>query len=508
MKINQRKAGVILSYVLTGINSLVGFIYIPLLIYFLGQDEFGLYQLMGSFLVYLSLFDFGLSNTVTRYYSKYSALKDEKGKENLLALSMIIYLVLTFFLVIIGIIVYFYIDELFFKSLDLKEITSAKQMYIVILISLSITIPTSLFNSVLSSSERFIFLRILSIVQTVMRPIIVIAIFTIESSALIVVIVQALINIVGVVLKIYYSMWVLKIKIKLHNLDIPLLKEMSYYSFFIFITALMDQIFWKSDQILLGIFIGTTSVAVYSIGSQIVMYYMTLSTSMTGVFLPNITKRVAENASNEELTGIFVKLGRLQYILLGAVLVGFIIFGEEFISIWVGESFTHAYYITLIIMIPFTIDLIQNIGLTILQAKNMYSFRAIIFLGMAILNVAISIPMIISYGGIGAAVATGISYLIGNGLIMNIYYYKKVGLNIFEFWKEIIKLSFVFVLVYFIGDVINDFNLGDSIIFFLFKLFLFIIIFIMLMWKLGMNNFEKNLVLQPMKKFISNAYNF
>lgn len=506
MNINQRKAGVILSYALTGINLLVGFIYIPLLIYFLGQDEFGLYQLMGSFLVYLSLFDFGLSNTVTRYYSKYSALNDEKGKENLLALSMIIYSILTVILVLIGIVIYFYLDNLFAKSLNPLEIMTAKNMYIVILITVAITIPTSIFNSIISASERFIFLKILSIVQTIMRPVIVIAIFTIESSALIVVIVQAFIIIIGVLLKIYYSIWILKVKIKFHNWNIPLLKEMLYYSFFIFITALMDQIFWRSDQLILGIIVGTTSVAVYSIGSQIVMYYMTLSTSMSGVFLPNITKRVTENASNKELTGIFIKLGRLQYILLGAVLIGFILFGKEFVTIWVGDNFSEAYYITLIIMIPFTIDLIQNIGLTILQAKNMYGFRAIVFLGMALLNVAFSIPMVIYYGGIGAAIATGISYLIGNGLIMNIYYYKKVGLNVFEFWKEIIKLSVVFVIVYFLGDLINELDLGNSTLSFLVKLILFIITFITLVWNFGMNSFEKSLVVIPINKIISITY--
>ena len=61
------------------------------------------------------------------------------------------------------------------------------------------------------------------------------------------------------------------------------------------------------------------------------------------------------------------------------VLTGFILYGREFIAIWVGEEFNKSYYIALIIMIPFTIDLIQNIGLAILQAKNMYSFRAIVF---------------------------------------------------------------------------------------------------------------------------------
>lgn len=508
MKINQRKAGALLSYTLTGTNALVGFIYIPLLIYYLGQDEYGLYQLMGSFLVYLSLFDFGLSNTVTRYYSKYIALKDEKGKENLLALSTIIYLLLTAMLLIVGIFLYFYLDEIFIGSLTNSEIETAQKMYIVILVTVMITISTAVFNSIINSNERFVFFKGLSLVQTIIRPIVVLAVFTIEASALIVVMVQAIINILGIVLKIYYSFKKLNVKIKLHYWDKPLLREMFRYSFFIFITVLMDQIFWRSDQVILGIIVGTASVAVYSIGSQIVMYYMTLSTSMSSVFLPSITKRVMENASINELTNLFIRIGRLQYILLGAVLTGFILFGKEFIAIWVGDSFNLSYYITLIIMIPFTIDLIQNIGLTILQAKNMYAFRAIVFLGMSLLNIAISIPLAIKYGAVGTALATGVSYLIGNGIIMNLYYYKKVGLNIIEFWKEIFKLSIPLTIAYIIGVLIKEINIEIPTLSFITKVLLYTVIYTALIWKFGMNRYEKDLILGPINKALRRTKQF
>lgn len=502
MRVNQRKAGVILSYLLTVTNAVVGFIYIPMLIYFLGQDEYGLYQLLGSFLVYLGLFDFGLGKTVTRYYSKYLALKDEKGKENLLAISTIIFSGLSLLLLLVGSILYFYLEEIFKNSLSYSEIIVAKKMYIVILITATFTILTTIFNSIITSFEKFVFLKGLSILQIVIRPVIVLAVFSIEASAFILVIVQAAINIFGILTMMYYSFKKLNVRIKLHYWDKPLLKELVRFSFFIFITAVMDQIFWRSDQVILGIIVGTASVAVYSIGSQIVMYYMNLSTAMSGVFLPNITKKVTQNASNKELTDTFIRIGRLQYILLGAVLIGFILFGKEFIIMWVGEKFALSYYITLIIIIPFTIDLIQNIGLAILQAKNMYGFRALTFLGMAILNVAISIPLAIYYGGIGTAVATGISFFIGNGIIMNIYYYKKVGLDIIKFWKEIFKLSIPMIIPFVIGYFIDKITLGPEVLSLLFKLFLFVIVYIIVAWRLSMNRYEKDLISVPLKTIL------
>lgn len=499
MAINQRKAGVILSYILTITNALVSFIYIPLIIYFLGKEEYGLYQLIGSFLVYLSLFDFGLGKTVTRYYSKFLALKDRKSNENLLALTTLIFLIFAIVVLLIGGIFYFYLENIFDNSLSVAELEIAKKMYLVVLVTAAFTILTNNFKAVITAHERFVFLKSIMIIQVIIRPIVVFAIFLIEANALILVIIQAFLNIAVILLMIYFVFKKLKVKIKLHNFDIPFLKELLRYSFFIFITAMMDQIFWRSDQIILGILVGTASVAVYSIGSQIIMNYMTLSTAISGVFLPSVTKKVTQNVSNKELTNLLVRIGRLQYILLGAVFLGFILYGKEFLALWVGDGFIDAYYITIIIMIPFTVDLIQNIGLTILQAKNMYEFRALVLFVMAILNIIISIPLAIYYGGIGTAVATGISFLIGNGIIMNIYYHKRVGLNIITFWKEIIKISVCMIIPFVTGLLINNILINNLIISFIIKLLLFIIVYVIIMWVLCMNKYEKGLIKKPLK---------
>ena len=93
---NQRISGIVLSYISLGINTVVNLIYVPVLLHFLGKSEYGLYQLMGSFIAYFSIMDFGLSNTVIRYFSKYKALNETDKMENVLAMAQKIYLVILF----------------------------------------------------------------------------------------------------------------------------------------------------------------------------------------------------------------------------------------------------------------------------------------------------------------------------------------------------------------------------------------------------------------------------
>ena len=62
--------------------------------------------LMGSFIAYFSIMDFGLSNTVIRYFSKYKALNETDKMENVLAMAQKIYLVIDVVIVVLSIIIY------------------------------------------------------------------------------------------------------------------------------------------------------------------------------------------------------------------------------------------------------------------------------------------------------------------------------------------------------------------------------------------------------------------
>ena len=217
MVTNQRKAGIVLSYTSMFLNIIIGLIYVPILLHFLGKSQFGLYQLMGSVIAYMAVMDFGLSGTITRYYSKYIALNDKKNQSNVLAISSIIYSAISVLVLIIGAVIYFNLDTIFSNSLTLHELSKAKSIFIIMLINIAITIPSHVFTAIINSHERFIFIRLLSIIQTVMQPFVVIAVMYYKADVIGFVIVQTLFNISVIAIKIYYSFNKIKVKIKLYS---------------------------------------------------------------------------------------------------------------------------------------------------------------------------------------------------------------------------------------------------------------------------------------------------
>lgn len=499
---NQRQLGVFLSYLNIALQVIIGFLYVPILLHFIGKSEYGLYQLMGSLIAYFSIMDFGLSAAVIRFYAKYRALKDSIGMENILAISVRGYGAVTILALVIGFICYGFIDVIFAGSMTVSEVDEAKQIFLLLLLNIVITLSTMVFRSVINAHERFFFLKGMETIQLVLQPVLVVLVLQRHPSAFSVAAVQTVLNLVLSGARVYYCFHDLHVKIHFHYWNHELFSEFKKLALSVFAVSLIDQVFWKTNQIILGIISGTTAVAVYSIASLIYMNYMALSTAISGVYLPHVTGMVAKREPVNKLSKLFIQIGRWQYYLLALVATGFIIFGKQFIALWAGPGFEDSYIITLLIILPFTVDLIQNIGLAIMQAMNRYDFRARIYFVTGVLNLLLAIPLGIKYGGIGCAVATGISMIVGNGFIMNWYYAKEIHLAIDSFWKQIGKISFVVTGCLGVGGLINAYlwPRGNILLFGL-KILGYTIMYISAIYLMAMNQTEKNKINQILMKF-------
>src|SRR5699024_8420804 len=132
-----------------------------------------------------------------------------------------------------------------------------------------------------------------------------------------------------------------------------------------------------------------------------------------------------------------------------------------------------SYAVALILIASVTVPLIQNLGIEIQRAKNMHKARAVVYLGIAIANVFISIPLIKLMGPVGAALGTAISLIAGNIIFMNWYYHARIGMNMFYFWKEIAKFIPALIAPCVVGTVIMKFTSITSLV----KLAMFAVVY-------------------------------
>ena len=379
MIINQRKAGVVISYAGEIVKILVNLIYTPIMLRLLGQSEYGLYQLVYSVVSYLSLLSLGFGSSYLRFYSRYKAKKDEDGVARLNGMFMTIFLAIAAICIICGMIMVGNIRGIFGSGLTDSEYVTARVLMILLVVNLALTFPNSVFNCSITAHERFLFQKVLILLQNVCSPFLTLPLLIMGYGSIGMVTVTTLLTFVVLASNMYYCFRKLHIKFCFKGFQLSLLKEMWVFTFFIFLNQIIDQINWSVDKFLLGRFAGTTAVAVYGVGGQINTLYLQFSTSVSNVFVPKVNRIVAESNNNRQLTDLFTKVGRIQFMVLGLILTGFIFLGNPFIRAWAGEEYGDAYIVALLLIGPVTVPLIQNLGVEIQRAKNMHKARAVVY---------------------------------------------------------------------------------------------------------------------------------
>lgn len=491
---NQLKIGAILSYVNILAGLVVGLGYTPIMIRLLGQSEFGLYSLIGSLVAYLSVLDMGLGNTIVRYVSKNRAVGDKKSESELNGLFLAVYSVIGLITLAVGSILYFNIDNMFGATLSLDQIERAKIMMILLVFNVAISFPLSVFASLMQAYERFVFLRVFNIISVLLKPMIALPFLFMGYGAVTLVVTATIVNIACLLTNVYYCFKYLDIHFKRGHFEKAFLYEISGYAFFIFLNAIMDKIYWGTGQFILGMVSGTIQVAIYAIAMQFMNMYMQFSNAISGVLLPKVTMMVANGATSKDLTSLMIKIGRLQYIVIGYILVMFFLVGKEFIYLWAGENYISAYPMILILMIGLLIALVQNAGIAILQAMNLNRYRMTAYTIIAVINIFTSVILAKMYGGMGCAISTAVALLISTGLIMNRYYHKRIGIDIPLFWKNITHMMpSAFILIVLVELFQMNVSLEYSWLLFVAKVVVYSLIYMILMYFIAMNGYEKNL---------------
>lgn len=508
MPVNQLKAGVVLNYVVIILNTVVGLLYTPYMLRMMGQSEYGLYSLVASVIAYLTVLDLGFGNAIVRYTAKFRAEKKTEEQYEMFGMFFLLYLVIGIIAFGIGLGLYFNVGTIFGDTMTAVELGRARIMMLLLVANLAFTFPMSIWGSIIQAYEDFVFQKSLNIFRIILNTAVMICLLHFGYKAVAMVVVQTIFNVLTLVLNFIYCRRKLNIHIyfRFKHFHWGFLKEVAIYSFWIFLNAIMDRVYWSTGQFVLGAIVGTAAVAVFAIAIQLEGMYMQFSTAISSVFLPKVTAMVATNRSRKEISDLFIRTGRIQYIVLAYILSGFIIFGRQFIELWAGAGYSDAYIISLLFFIPLTVPLIQNLGITILQARNEMKFRSVLYIIIALVSLAMQIVLTRFFGGIGCAMGVSGALVVGQILIMNVYYQRRQDLDIKTFWKEISKMSIIpIVLIFSAMLVIRHFFALDSWGKLILGIAAFSLVYIPLFFRFSMTDDERNLFISMFHKIFDKA---
>ena len=498
---NQLKAGVVLSYISTAISIVIQLVYMPVMIRLLGKSEYGLYSLVSSVVSYLSLFSLGFTGAYLRFFARF--YKNREKLASLNGMFLTLFSILASVATICGIVLSFFPEQIFGSKLLGSELSKARILMLILVINIAINLISGIFDSIIGAYEQFVFQRIVGIASAIVNPFICLPLLLMGYGSVMLVVVATGVTIVRFIVNVWFCIYKIQIPVSFHGFQWSLLKEITVFSSFLLLNMIIDQINWNVDKLILGHTNGTEEIAVYGVASQFNSLFMVFSTTISSVFSPRVNLIAAQKVNNyqTEFTKLMARIGRIQWFILGLLTGGFIVFGKYFIvHIFAGEGYEEAYIVALFLVIPILIPLIQNVGIEMQRAINKHQFRSIIYMIIAISNVAISIPLAGKWGAVGAAMGTAFSLLIGNGLIMNIFYHKVLHINMKYFWKEILKTWKGFLIPTILALLITRCVAFDNMRIFLINAVIFTVVYCVSILTFSCNVEEKKLIFSMIKR--------
>lgn len=494
---NQRAYGALLSYASIFINMGIALAFTPFLVSHLGKNEFGLFNIVGSFAAYLVVLDMGMNDSVIRYLLQHKAGGDKKLEKNFLANTFVFYSFLASLVALLGGWLYLSMESLFAATLSPLEIASLKTMTWIIVASAVLTVLTNPVGAYITSRQRFVFLTLSTIILRIMTTIVLVIFLYFGYKAVTVVVVTALMSAGFVVIKVVYAYRNLGMRVQMYDFNLTQITKLLKYSAPIFIVVLTEVIFWKLDNILLGNMIGAAVVAVYATGMMFHKYFMSFSTAISKVMMPKIILDLDAGADALEMEKILTSISRIQAMVIMLILTGIILYGKSFIILWLGEAYSNAYYVMLLTLIPYSLELMGNVRNIFLQVNHFYWYRAIVIFVIAIMNVAVTIYAIKIWGMIGAAASTGFAVIVGYSAV-NYILWLKLKINIFSYLKNLSRgILPAVLLALIVGRLLSNESI-DSWLVLMVHIILYTLLYVLLIKYIAMNNEEKQ-VMQALK---------
>lgn len=493
--------GATLSYVTTFVSLGVSLILTPIIIRLLGQSDYGLYETIGSFVNYLAVLDLGFGAVVTRYTAKYQNEGDFEKRDKYLYSFRNIYLILCLIVLLIGAIVYNFIDSAFSETLSEEELSKAHLLFIIVLASTVISIYSQIYKGLLNGIELFIWPRVIQLLKAVLTKVMSIAILYWGSDSVGYTSVMLVFEIIACIL--------LAIKAKQYvtftRNKMPMSQYFELFKFtgYLFVFAIVGQIYWQIDKVVLGMCIGTISVAIYSAALNIENILRNVSSSIKDVLIPRATRiSLTDQNSKKILTDFMIKGGRIILMVYGLMLVGITIVGEKFITLWLGTDYLQA--VPLMIMLGYGtfIPTILLPGEELCKTFNKHGALSLIYLFVSVLNIVLTVIMVKTIGIYGAAYSTIIGLVLGNVLVSLIYFKRTLGIMIQSlFYGLFHKLTTVLIITLVCGYLIDIYfltsiNWGTLCI----EVLLMSIVFISLLFLYGFNEAERKIVSKITKK--------
>jgi len=426
------------------VSMIIAFFMSPFLVHNLGKEQYGIWALVLSIISYSSFLDAGMRQSLARYIPKYYAVKDFLKLNQVLSSTNAVY-AFTGTLVIFGtLIIAFFFADVFNVSEQLLPVLRIT----LILIGLNEAVRFFFITrSALGPFHRYDVGNAIDILGAIANALVIVY-FISKGYELITL---AIITIVTALTKftirsVYQKRLVPEVEYRIKYIDKQTIKELFEYGLVSFFIVISWLVIFSSDNIIIGIFRTATDVTYYSIALTLITYLRTLMWSIGVPLVPTVSHMEATTSKLGEINELHTKLSNYLYFFSTTICVGIILFGSNFIYLWMGPDFQKTVTVLHLLIIPAAIYLPQVMSNAILLGTGKHRPLLYILIGEASSKIILSLVLIQFWGIYGVALGTAIPQTVVYLFIYPRVYHKITRASLSRFYLNSLKMVIAGVL--------------------------------------------------------------
>lgn len=434
-------AGVALA---TGLVILAGAALVPFMLERLGKDDYGLFQLVRSFLGYLPLLTLALAPALSRYVIYAHGQKDRTAISRYMSTGLTVMLGLSGVLWLAGSLLALFLPRL----LDLGPHGRQTQILLALMAAtVAISQLVEVFNIPLFARERIAEATAVSSMSPLLRALGIVAAFYLLGPSLVWVGAAALAG--ALVSGAVAVVWAFRVfpwmKLSRTLVERTAVRDLMSFGLFATVSGLTSAIYYSTDNLIIRWLYGTSGTAlitVYSIGATWDPWIRSFFTPLVNVILPRMTLLAAQDLGEEMRRLVLVAI-RYSTALVAPVCIFVSLLAEPILVLWLGDRLTADEFATAAAIMPiFLISLLVAMGMfpttTVFVARAKLAMPTFVALLGGLVNLVLSVILArdAGWGLLGIAAATGITTTLRVILFVPFYLRRVAGLPVLELFRR------------------------------------------------------------------------
>ena len=415
------------------------FLITPFIVHSLGDRMYGFWTLLGTFIGYYGLLDFGLSTAAARYISQSLGKGDIKELNNVANTAFFLFSLIGLAALLVAALSALVLP-LFIR--DPFEIALFRNLILILGAATAIGFPFKVYGGVMTSYVRYDSIAYISIVRTIASNAAIY--FVLRKGGGIMAI--AAISAAASLLQCAASYSVCKaqfphVEIVCFRFDRAKIRAMFDYSWKSFVCQVGDLFRFQIDSLVIAAFLNVSLVTPYVIGARLVTGFGQLMGSSIGVMMP-VFSQYEGRGDYDAIRSALLKVTTLSALLCAFVGFSVIFYAKAFILRWMGPGFGSSRGVAVILCAGSIMGLAELPGVHLLYGLSKNNYLAVLNTCEAVLNVALSLIFLKYYGMYGVALGSTVETLLFTLFIQPIYICRaaRLPVRLYLFDKIIVTL--------------------------------------------------------------------